>query len=266
MCRGCRKPANMKIHIFIAHLTKMNATELPRLPPFATANLLGDDEMIEIIVYAIPNSWNKKLREQGKDQVLMTKLNFFKATEDIESSETDFEKASSSHPSGKSSSKTSKKKRSNKPNGLNGSDDQFYCLKHGKNASHDTKNCTFLKNAAKKSGNPKNTKSKNQTWKRDANKKKGESKKDLAAFIAKKVKAEVNAFHKPRKTDKKRKADLKAIEINESKDDDDTVSLDEFDYEKLEGMSFSDNDSDSFKSTVEDGSGGPTSLILPLSN
>ena len=85
---------------------------------------------------------------------------------------------------------------------------------HTQIPTHDTNDCTFLKNAAKNSGNPKRTKSKNQTWKRDANKKTNESKKDLAAFIAKKVKAEINAFHKPRKTDKKRKADLNAIEIN----------------------------------------------------
>ena len=40
--------------------------------------------------------------------------------------------------------------------------------------------------------------------------------------------------------------------INPRMTTDDTVSLGEFHYEKLEGMSFSDNDNDSFKSTVED--------------
>ena len=69
----------MKIRIFIAHLTKINTTELPMLPPYAVTNSLCDDEMIEIIMYAIPNSWNKKLREQGKDPVLTTKDAFFKA-------------------------------------------------------------------------------------------------------------------------------------------------------------------------------------------
>ena len=97
MRRGCRKPSNMKIRMFIAHLTRINNTELPLLPPHTQANSLGDDEIIEIIMYAIPNSWNKKLREQGKDPVLMTREDFFKALENIESSETDFDKASSNN-------------------------------------------------------------------------------------------------------------------------------------------------------------------------
>ena len=65
MCRNCCKPTDMKIRIFINHLQRMNAVELPLLPPFAVTNILGEDELTEIIQYAIPNLWNKKLREQG---------------------------------------------------------------------------------------------------------------------------------------------------------------------------------------------------------
>ena len=60
----------------------------------------------------------------------------------------------------------------------------------------------------------------------------------MAAIIQKAVKAELNSFVSNKK---KRKAELNAID---AKADDDTVSLGDFDYEKLEGMSFSDKEID----------------------
>jgi hypothetical protein len=96
------------------------------------------------------------------------------------------------------------------------------------------------------------SKSKNKTWTKKAKKETTDSKKELAAFIAKKVKAEINSFgkDKAKNKDKKRKADLNAIDL-QSDGDDDTVSLGNFDYDKLEGMSLNSDD-ESFKTTAED--------------
>jgi hypothetical protein len=253
MRRGCRKPADMKIRIFINHLTRMNISELPLLPPFQAANSLGNDEITEIIQYAIPNSWNKKLREQGKDPLNMRANVFLQALEDLESSETDFEKASTNSSTNTKSSKKLSNKKSKKSNktydNSSNKENSFYCLKHGKNATHGTDDCHVMKKLAT---SLEQSKSKNKTWTKKAKKETTDSKKELAAFIAKKVKAEVNAFgkDKAKNKDKKRKAELNAIDLNSDKEDDGTVSLGDFDYEKLEGMSF--NDDESFKTTVED--------------
>ena len=83
MRSGCRKPVEMKICIFINHLNRMNNTEFPLLLPFGVGSLLGADKMNEIIKYAIPNSWNRKLQEQGKDPLLMGLFTFLQALEDI---------------------------------------------------------------------------------------------------------------------------------------------------------------------------------------
>ena len=72
----------------------MNSLELPLLPPFGAGNSLGDDELTEIIQYAVPSSWNKKLRKQGQDPINMgLSTQFLQALEDLEAAEQDFDKA-----------------------------------------------------------------------------------------------------------------------------------------------------------------------------
>ena len=228
----------------------MNFTELPLLPPFGNANSLVMDKLTEIIQYAIPSSWNKKLREQGKDPLVLGMPAFLTALEDLEASETDFQKASTNTSSSaksspkKSSKKSQKSSKTATSNSALDSEKPFFCLKHGggKNSTHDSNSCHVLKKLANSTDKPK---SKNKTWTKKAKSKTVDSKKELTAFIAKKVKAELNAFtngkvKKPDK-DKKRKAELNAIDLKSDKDDDNTVSLGDFDYDKLEGMSLDGN-------------------------
>ena len=92
-------------------------------------------------------------------------------------------------------------------------ENSFYCLKHGKNTMHDSNECHVMKKLADSLDK---SKSKNKTWTKKAKKETTDSKKELATFIAKKVKAKVNAFGKnkakPNK-DKNRKAELNAIDL-----------------------------------------------------
>jgi hypothetical protein len=242
--RGCRKPADMKIRVFVSHLLRINYSELPLLPPFSPANSLTNDEIIEIIQYAVPNSWSRKLREQGKDPLLMGTTLFINAMEAIESAETDFNAASNgdSGTSAKKSNKSSKKaKRSNKSTN-SGDGGEYYCLKHGKNSTHATDDCLVLKRLANKGSGNTNTKSKNKTWKRDADKSTSESKKEVAAFLKKAVKKELNSFLKAKgqSKDKKRKADLNAVDADLLSDGE--VSLSGFDYDQLDNLNFDDSD------------------------
>ena len=103
----------MKIHIFINHLNRLYFTDLPLFPPFGTAKSLAMDKLTEIIPqYAIPSSWNKKLREQGEDPLVMGMPAFLTTLEDLKASEMDFQKAlTNTSSSARSSPKTGKKSR-----------------------------------------------------------------------------------------------------------------------------------------------------------
>jgi hypothetical protein len=50
MRRKMRKPADMKVRIFVNHLHRINFDELPQLPPFATGQELSNDELLDIIL------------------------------------------------------------------------------------------------------------------------------------------------------------------------------------------------------------------------
>ena len=67
MRRDCRKPANMKIRYFYQLLNKMNNAEIPRVPPFNPNQGFQPDELMEIILYAVPKSWIREMDRQGID-------------------------------------------------------------------------------------------------------------------------------------------------------------------------------------------------------
>jgi hypothetical protein len=235
--RSCRKPADMPIRAYVSHFMRINNEELELLPPFTVANKLDCSEMAEIWQYAIPASWNKKLQEQGKDPVLMSASQFITATEYIESAETDFDKDPKKD-------KSSKKKDDKKSSG-----GTKYCKVHGQNKTHDTANCKVIKGQGSGAKSyEKKPFSKNKTWNRDSNKSSYKSKNDLAAFIAKTVKAEINSYGK-----KKSKKDLNAIDKDEEGEVKDDVSLKDFDYDQLDNLSFTgDNDDASMRSVDYD--------------
>ena len=74
--RQTRKPADMKIRTFVSHFLRINNEELEWIPPFQSSNKLNMDELLEIWQFAIPNSWLRKLAEQGKDPVTMSSVEF----------------------------------------------------------------------------------------------------------------------------------------------------------------------------------------------
>ena len=67
MRRHMRKPYSMPIRTFVHNVMKMNHEELPYLPPFGRTQQLSQDDIIEIIINAIPNSWNKEMTRQNFD-------------------------------------------------------------------------------------------------------------------------------------------------------------------------------------------------------
>jgi hypothetical protein len=60
-----RKPADMKIRIFVNHLHQINFDELPQFPPFATGwQELYTNELLDIILFGIPKSCVKEMDKQ----------------------------------------------------------------------------------------------------------------------------------------------------------------------------------------------------------
>ena len=233
--RNMRKPADMTVRQYYQCLNRINTEELPNLPPFGNNQSFSEEEMIEILLFGTPKSWQVEMDRLGFDPMekhLRTVVEFMENLEAAEA--TSFKpvegkkKASSDKSkSGKSDKEPASKKKA-----------PFYCKLHGPNYSHDTKDCNGLKRQGEEG-------SKNKVWKRKSEESKTATKKELAALVskavAKGVKKELAAISKG-----KRKSDDK-----EDSDDDgecyllDSIvngGLDGFNYEEMENLKIDSDD------------------------
>jgi len=56
--REARKPVDVPVRECLMHIICINTQEIPRLPPnFNNAQSLGDDEIIDILLFGTPKSW-----------------------------------------------------------------------------------------------------------------------------------------------------------------------------------------------------------------
>ena len=184
--REARKPVDMTVRSYLMHLLRINGEEIPRLPPaFANTQSLSDDELVDILLFGTPKSWQREMDRQGFDPMTKRPNEVVEFMEQIESSEDfDADKKVTTTPTKKSSGK---KKAST---GNTESDGSKHCMLHGKNNTHDTDECKTLKaDVKKRKGNDSNSKGgKNKTWKnskKDKDNSPEESKKELAALTKK---------------------------------------------------------------------------------
>jgi hypothetical protein len=66
---------------------RINIEEIPHLPPFARDQRLSEDEIIEIILNATPNSWSQEMDRQNFDpeqQSILSLLQFMERIEQLE--------------------------------------------------------------------------------------------------------------------------------------------------------------------------------------
>ena len=225
--REMRKPADMKVRAYYQQITRINTEEVASLPPFALDQALGDDEMIDILLYGSPKSWQKEMDRQGFDPLEHPIQEVVDFMENIESSE-DFD----------GSKVDSSKKKLSKATNKNSKNGDRYCMLHGK-GNHSTEDCIQLKEQAKRlkserSSNQSGGKTfhKNKTWQKDAAKASAKAKSDLAALIKKTVRKEVAVVQKKRKPSDDDSIDLNALE-----------ELKDFNYDQFKGMSIEDDNS-----------------------
>ena len=66
--RYCRKPADMTVREFWANFQRINNEEIPNMPPLYDATQsLKRDELIDILLYSLPKSWQGEMNKQNYD-------------------------------------------------------------------------------------------------------------------------------------------------------------------------------------------------------
>ena len=237
--RECRKPVGMKVRTYFQHLLRINSNEFPNLPPFAAGQELSPDELLDILLFGTPKSWQKEMERQGFDPMDHTMREVVEFMERIEATE-DFDADANTK---KSVSTKKGGKDGKKSQGGTGGKQTKYCKLHGE-GSHTTDDCNELNKQIKRlkskgdDNNNGSKKSTNKSWSRKAaDEATDKSKKDLAAFIRKEakkiVKKDLKAYNKKRKNE---------TDDSESEDLDlNAFDLKDFNYEDMEALKITDD-------------------------
>jgi len=183
--REARKPIDMGAKQCIMHIYRINTKEIARCPPaFDHAQCLTPDEIIHILLFGAPKSWQREMDREGFDPLAKTVAEAVELMEHIKMSE-DFD---GDRKVAAVTKKGNNKTKSNNKGNL-GADGTKCCMLHGNNNTHDALECKTLMVQAKKlkGNNSTNQKGKggNKSWKNKAKDKTNDSKKELAALIKK---------------------------------------------------------------------------------
>lgn len=231
--RQMRKPFDMTVMEYFTAVQRINNDEIPFLPPMAVNQSLSNDEILEILHFGLPNSWKAEMVRQGFDYLdsdINSLLEFCQRLEEL----AEFQPVQ--QPKGGEKKKDSKSGNSSKKS----SGGSKYCMLHGNNDTHTTEQCRTLQSQTKKlkSGGGNNGQSTNKTWTKKADDNKKKYAKELAAFIRKSVKKELNTF-----SESKRKASDDDEEeegfLNEE------VDLSQFNYEDMDNLKIDSEDEES---------------------
>ena len=104
-----RKPSDVKVRLHCQHLTRVNNEEIVGLPPaFDATQKLSDEEMIDIILFGAPRTWQNEMDRQRFDPMEKTPGEVIAFVENIEATE-------DRPDDSKKSNSTTKKKTRKKP-------------------------------------------------------------------------------------------------------------------------------------------------------
>jgi len=144
--RETRKPVDMPVRECLMHIIHINTQEIPCLPPnFNAAQSLGNDEIIDILLFGAPKSWQREMDRQGIDPLASAPHDAAAFMERIEMSEDfDGDKKTTKVAPGKG------KKKSGCAEGNSDADGSKHRMLHGNHNAHDTSECKTLMAQAKK--------------------------------------------------------------------------------------------------------------------
>jgi hypothetical protein len=241
--RECRKPYDMKAREYVNHMQRVNNEEIPFVPPGGLAQRLSVDEILDIILWGTPRSWQTEMDRQGFDPLDASIMEVTAFMERIEETEETPKKASANGNGNKKPAAKDWKTKDWKSQGKT----TKYCSHHGNNTTHTTEECKVLQSKRFKgegSSNYKGNSGKkpynNKTWTKNADDSKRDSKKELNAIvkkaIAKGVKKELNAIQAKRKTDDSSDEDGELHMLEQAFD------LKDFNYADMENLKIKEED------------------------
>ena len=158
MQRYLRKPPEMKVRTFTTRLLQLNAY-LANFPPDwagQTVNPIPADNVKEILYHTMPNTWKKKMVEQGYnylDSSIQQMTEFFETR--VENQEKSNSKKESKKNQGKQNHKKNKKRKhssygvSENMNSQGSETGKTFCQYHGM-CGHTTNECTLAKTLVQK--------------------------------------------------------------------------------------------------------------------
>jgi len=86
MRRQMRKPREMRVRDFVARVQEMN-NYLKYFPPFEDVQILPEDEILDILESAVPNTWQKEFVRSGFDPIEHDVREFIERSERVELTE-----------------------------------------------------------------------------------------------------------------------------------------------------------------------------------
>ena len=229
--RECRKPFDMKVRTYYQHLMRINMEDIPMLPPFQANQHLNTDEILDIVLFGTPKSWQREMDRQGFDPLDNTMQQVIDFLEQVETSE-DFE--GTPVKKGQDNKSSQKKKSSSSSQGQQKRGDQKHCSFHGW-GGHSSEECYKLQGDAKRqkghgNGSKGSGKYSNKSWSRNNS---DQSQKELAHFVKQAVAAGIKEGTSSTKK-RKSKADL---DLNAFDTD-----LKDFNYQDMDDLKIESDD------------------------
>ena len=152
MRRFLRKPAGTKTREFVARVNEINEflKEFPT-PNGVVATALPEDEILDVLEFGVPNSWQKRFLMHQFDPQAHSVMEFVEFCERIEATEDPPEARNNNNKAqdtskgnSKNNDKNKGKRKFNEDKGNNGK----WCLVHG--PGHDSNECKLLGATAKR--------------------------------------------------------------------------------------------------------------------
>ena len=252
MRRFVTKPRSMTVRQLFAGLTKMNF-KLSRFPGGSEKDYFSAQELLGIVEFALPKTWQSKFDLQGYTPTLHDKLRLIQECEAIERSEA---KAPATPKASVPKPKKQKGKRDNNARDFfrdrgNPEDDKYFCTEHGKNPTHTTANCFTIKNRkkqlAEKNGTPSGKNFSSSKFRKEIHTlSKNKDKRKILDLYSAVIKTERAKVHKA----KKRKVSFAAAKKAEESGSEYEYSTEE-EFENNEIVIHSDDSEDEINSRIE---------------
>ena len=152
MQRNMRKPAELSTRGTAAAITKIN-NSLPLFPLGTAASKFSEVEVVGLLEWSLPRSWQAAFNLKGYVPALDTKERLIRECEALERNEVGEVSNSNAKSDEKKKGKKNKFAKSENRGGKSGGrDNGFFCKECGRNGSHNTVDCFKLQNRAKREG------------------------------------------------------------------------------------------------------------------